>query len=180
MPMVRPNKSLSVVIPAYNEEAYIEKCVTALETVLKDITDDFEIIVVNDGSEDRPAAILECLQRSRPYLVVAHHERNAGLGRTLRFGFARCRKEIAFYSDADLPFDFAELSRALRVMEFKNADVIPSQAVAQAIRQREYPLADRHPWQQCPPPRRPRRRSRRSSEGCSPAGRRVRRSRWAR
>lgn len=124
MSMVRSDRSLSVVIPAYNEEAYIEKCVTALETVLKDITDDFEIIVVDDGSEDRTAAILECLQRSRPYLVVAHHDRNAGLGRTLRSGFARCRKEIAFYSDADLPFDFAELGRALRVMEFKDADVV--------------------------------------------------------
>lgn len=124
MSMVRSNESLSVVIPAYNEEGYIERCVTALETVLKDVTEDFEIIVVNDGSEDRTAAILESLQRSRPYLVVAHHERNEGLGRTLRSGFARCRKEIAFYSDADLPFDFAELSRALRVMEFKDADVV--------------------------------------------------------
>jgi hypothetical protein len=47
-----------------------------------------------------------------------------GLGRTLRTGFARCRKEITFYSDADLPFDFAELARALRVMEFKDAAVV--------------------------------------------------------
>ena len=121
---VRSHKSLSVVIPAYNEEAYIERCVITLEIVLKDLTGDFEIIVVNDGSTDRTAAILECLQRSRPYLVIAHHQRNAGLGRTLRTGFARCRKEITFYSDADLPFDFAELTRALRVMEFKSADVI--------------------------------------------------------
>lgn len=117
-------KSLSVVIPAYNEEAYIERCVIALETVLKDLTDEFEIIVVNDGSEDQTAAVLEGLQRHRPYLVVVHHERNVGLGRTLRSGFARCGKEVAFYSDADLPFDFAELGRALRVMEFKNADVV--------------------------------------------------------
>lgn len=117
-------KSLSVVIPAYNEEGYIERCVTALEAVLKDVAPEFEIIVVNDGSEDGTAAILETLQRHRPYLFVVHHERNAGLGRTLRSGFTRCGKDVAFYSDADLPFDFAELGRALRVMEFKNADVV--------------------------------------------------------
>lgn len=116
--------SLSVVIPAYNEESCIEACVTALETVLNDISDDFEIIVVNDGSADRTAAILESLQPSRPHLVLVHHARNHGLGQTLRSGFSRCRKEVTFYSDADLPFDFFELRRALRVMALKNADLV--------------------------------------------------------
>ena len=91
---------------------YIERCVIALEIVLKDLTGDFEIIVVNDGSTDRTAAILECLQRSRPYLVIAHHQRNAGLGRTLRTRVRPLPQGVAFYSDADLPFDFAEYSRA--------------------------------------------------------------------
>lgn len=117
-------ESLSVVIPAYNEEGYIEKCITTLETVLRGVTDDFEVIVVDDGSRDRTAAILEELGRARPYLVVVRHDRNRGLGAGLRSGFARARKHMTFYSDADLPFDFAELVRAIRVMEFKNADVV--------------------------------------------------------
>ena len=117
-------QSLSVVIPAYNEESCIEACVTALETVLKDISNQFEIIVVNDGSTDRTAAILEDLKRPRPHLMVVHHERNQGLGQTLRSGFSRCRNAVTFYSDADLPFDFFELGRALRVMVLKNADVV--------------------------------------------------------
>src|SRR5438128_7276164 len=104
--------SLSIVIPAYSEEAYIEKCVTSLERVLEKLSDDYEIIVVDDGSRDATAGILERLQRTRPYLVVVHHDRNYGLGRTLRSGFDRCRKEHIFYSDADLPFDFAQLERA--------------------------------------------------------------------
>ena len=116
--------SLSVVIPAYNEEASIEQCVTTLETVLKGITTDFEVIVVDDGSQDRTAAILEELSRTRPHLVAIHHERNRGLGAGLRSGFAQCHKALTFYSDADLPFDFAELVRAIRVMDFKSADVI--------------------------------------------------------
>ncbi|MBZ5557111.1 MAG: glycosyltransferase family 2 protein [Acidobacteriia bacterium] len=117
-------RSLSVVIPAYNEESGIEACVRALETVLKDLCETFEIIVVNDGSTDRTAAILEALKQSRAYLVVVHHERNHGLGQTLRSGFNRCRNEVTFYSDADLPFDFFELGRALRVMTLKNADLV--------------------------------------------------------
>lgn len=78
-----PGHSLSVVIPAYNEEAYVERCITALESVLIDIAADFEIIVVNDGSQDPTAAILESLTRSHHNLVVVHHEKNQGLGRTL-------------------------------------------------------------------------------------------------
>jgi len=117
-------RSISVVIPAYNEELCIEACVTTLESVLSDVSSTFEIVVVNDGSGDRTAEILESLKQSRPYLVVVHHDRNCGLGQTLRSGFDRCRNEVTFYSDADLPFDFAELHRALRVMDFKQADLV--------------------------------------------------------
>lgn len=122
--MTPSTPSLSVVIPAYNEESCIEACVTALEDVLREISEDFEIIVVNDGSRDRTAEIVESLKQSRPYLGVVHHERNRGLGQTLRSGFDRCRNEVTFYSDADLPFDFFELRRALRVMTLKNADLV--------------------------------------------------------
>lgn len=122
--MATRSESLSVVIPAYNEEACIAECIASLETILREVTTDFEVIVVNDGSRDRTAAILEELGRSRPHLVTVHHDRNRGLGAGLRSGFARCRKSVTFYSDADLPFDFAELVRALRVMTFKDADVI--------------------------------------------------------
>lgn len=122
--MTPHNESLSVVIPAYNEEAYVEKCITTLEGVLRDITTDFEIIVIDDCSQDRTAAVLEELSRSRPHLLTVHHARNRGLGAALRSGFERCSKTLTFYSDADLPFDFAELTRAVRVMELKSADVV--------------------------------------------------------
>lgn len=117
-------ESLSVVIPAFDEEASIEKCITTLEVVLREVASDFEVIVVNDASRDRTAAVLDELAASRPHLVTVHHDRNRGLGASLRSGFSRCRKSVTFYSDADLPFDFAELVRALRVMDFKSADVV--------------------------------------------------------
>jgi glycosyltransferase involved in cell wall biosynthesis len=124
LPLTDDAPSLSVVIPAYNEEASIEKCITTLETVLRQITTDFEVIVVDDGSQDRTAQILDELSRSRPHLLAIHHGRNRGLGAGLRSGFAKCSKSLTFYSDADLPFDFAELVRAIRVMQIKSADVV--------------------------------------------------------
>jgi glycosyltransferase involved in cell wall biosynthesis len=122
--MAQHGQSLSVVIPAYNEEAGIEQCITQLETVLRTVTDDFDVIVVDDGSTDRTASILDELGRARPHLVTVHHPVNRGLGAGLRSGFARASKQLTFYSDADLPFDFAELTRALRVVDFKHADVV--------------------------------------------------------
>ncbi len=116
--------SISVVLPAFNEEESLEKCVVALERELARLAGDFEIIVVDDGSTDGTADVLARLASARPYLVILRHERNRGLGQTLRTGFARCGKELVFYSDADLPFDFHELEKALRVREFKDADVV--------------------------------------------------------
>lgn len=116
--------SISVVIPAYNEAECIEKCVVNLERSLKELELDFEIIVVNDASTDRTDQILEGLKASRPYLSVLHQQQNRGLGSALRKGFAQCQKEVSFYSDADLPFDFHELKKALRIMQLKDAHVI--------------------------------------------------------
>lgn len=116
--------SVSVVIPAYNEELYIQKTILCLEKELKNICDDFEIIIVNDASSDGTAGIVKNLQKTRPYVSMITNEKNVGLGGSLRMGFAGASKEIVFYSDADLPFDFFELKRALRIMDMKDADMI--------------------------------------------------------
>jgi len=123
-PMPTRKRSISVVLPAYDEEACLERCVKSLEGVLAEIADDYEIVVVDDGSRDATPRILAELARSRPWLHVERHERNRGLGATLRTGFLACTKDLTFYSDADLPFDFHELRKALRVMELKEADLV--------------------------------------------------------
>lgn len=116
--------SISVVIPAYNEEDYIEKCILHLEIELKRITDDFEIIVSNDGSVDNTSKILHSLKGNRPYLKIVDIPENKGIGYTLRSGFDLATKDVVFYSDADLPFDFSELARAIRVMHLKDAEAV--------------------------------------------------------
>ena len=101
--------SLSVFFPAYNDSATIASLViTALESAAQ-LTADYEVIVVNDGSSDTTGAILQELARVYPQLRIVTHEVNRGYGGALRSGFANASKEIVFYTDGDAQYDPAEM-----------------------------------------------------------------------
>jgi glycosyltransferase involved in cell wall biosynthesis len=116
--------SLSVVFPMYNEEAYLERAVAAAREVLAAVAPDHEIIIVDDGSTDRTGELADALAKADPKIKVLHNERNRRLGGTLRAGYAAASKDLILYSDADLPFDFREVARALRLLDYQQADVI--------------------------------------------------------
>ena len=116
--------SISVVFPMYNEEAYIHRAVAAARAGLAEVTSDHEIIIVDDASTDRTGEMADALAREDPRVKVVHNARNRRLGGTLRAGYAVATKELVLYSDADLPFDFQELPRAVRLLEFQEADVL--------------------------------------------------------
>jgi glycosyltransferase involved in cell wall biosynthesis len=109
MPTSRPAKGLSVFFPAYNDSGTIASLViTALRTA-RGLTSDFEVIVVNDGSADGTAEILDELARTYPEVRVVHHETNRGYGGALRSGFASATRELVFYTDGDAQYDPAEM-----------------------------------------------------------------------
>ena len=114
-----PTPSISAVLPAYNEEALIEQTVLQVEEVLRDLTDDFEIIVINDGSRDRTGAVLAALQERRPDvpLRVVTHPRNRGYGAALASGFDLAGTELIFFTDGDQQFDVEELRLLLPEMD---------------------------------------------------------------
>lgn len=116
--------SISVVFPMWNEEAYVHRAVAAAREALREVTADWEIIVVDDCSTDRTGALADALAREDPRIKVVHNERNRKLGGTLRAGYARATKDLVVYSDADLPFDFKEVARAVRLLEYQQADVL--------------------------------------------------------
>lgn len=116
--------SLSIVIPAYNEEASIKDCILAIQRELPAMGNPYEIIVVDDASTDKTKEILGELSREVCELRVLHHEQNRKLGGSLKTGFEKCQNELVFYSDADMPFDFIELKRAIRIMHLKDADIV--------------------------------------------------------
>jgi glycosyltransferase involved in cell wall biosynthesis len=112
-----PRLSISVFFPAYNDEQSISKMVDGAIEVLRAHCSDFEVIVVNDGSRDGTAAVLETLrQRHAPRLRVVTHPENRGYGAALRSGFAAATKEFVFYTDGDGQYDIQELPRLLPLM----------------------------------------------------------------
>jgi len=101
---------LSIFFPAYNDAGTIGSLVISARQAAQTITDDFEIIVVNDGSADRTAEVADELARQYPEVRVVHHPTNRGYGGALRSGFATATKEFVFYTDGDAQYDPAEMT----------------------------------------------------------------------
>jgi glycosyltransferase involved in cell wall biosynthesis len=110
MPLPATRKpGLTVFFPAYNDSGTIASLViTSLKTARR-LTSDFEIIVVNDGSADATAEIVDELARTYPEVRVVHHERNHGYGAALRSGFAAASRDLIFYTDGDAQYDPSEM-----------------------------------------------------------------------
>lgn len=109
--------SLSVFFPAYNDAPSLPSLLKRTFETLRRVASDFEVIVVNDGSSDETAAVLDELRTQyAPLLRVVTHERNQGYGAALRSGFAAASKEFIFYTDGDSQYDPAELENLLRLV----------------------------------------------------------------
>jgi len=109
--------SLSVFFPAYNDEHTIGGLVRSVFAILPECADDYEVIVVNDGSQDGTGSVLDGLRIEFPdRLRVITHERNRGYGGALQTGFANARKDLVFYTDGDGQYDPAELSALVKRM----------------------------------------------------------------
>lgn len=106
-------RELSVVLPAYNEEANVERVVRSCVAYLQGSMPDYELLVVNDGSRDRTGEILNGLQKELPRLRPLHHPQNRGYGAALRTGFDAATKRFVFYMDGDGQFDISDLDHLL-------------------------------------------------------------------
>jgi glycosyltransferase involved in cell wall biosynthesis len=108
-PVTTSGYRLSIVLPAYNEEANIPEAVARATDVAADVCQDFEIIVVDDGSVDRTGAIVTELAAADPRVRLITHRYNLGYGEALRTGFKAARMDLVFFTDADNQFDLKEL-----------------------------------------------------------------------
>ncbi len=114
--------SISAFFPDYNYEITIQSMIVEMDYILKNISNDYEIIVVNDGSKDDTGCILDNLAKNLSSLRVIHHEKNSGYGGCLKRGFKEAKKEWLFYTDGDGQYDIKQI---FLLLEHKDtADII--------------------------------------------------------
>lgn len=102
--------SISIAIPAFNEEDNLRKSVQALRDAIDDRFRDYEIWIIDDGSTDATGRIADELASADPKIRIVHHPRNLGMGASLRDGFERATMEYVGSYPADGGLDGRSLA----------------------------------------------------------------------
>ena len=128
--MVDQRPSISFFFPAFNDAGTIRWLVEDGFRVLPTLTDDFEIIIVNDGSFDETGPIADELAAQHDEVRVVHHPVNLGYGAALQSGFAAAGKDLIFYTDGDRQFNVGELPKLMA--EIDGAGIVSGYRIARA------------------------------------------------
>jgi len=112
-----PQRSLSIFFPCYDEEANVERSAREAIKAAQLVTDDFEVIIVNDGSKDKTGEIADRLAQEDRRIRVIHHPKNRGYGAALTSGYRAASKDTIFYTDGDLQFDLTEITKLWPLIE---------------------------------------------------------------
>ena len=119
MAYVRPDlppRSLTLFFPCHNEEENVESMAEQAVAAGRGITDDLEVLIVDDGSQDRTGELAAEIAERIPEVRVVSHPVNQGYGAALRSGFQAATKDWVFYTDGDGQFDLSELQGVLAGM----------------------------------------------------------------
>lgn len=113
----RPPLAISLVIPAFNEADVIKEAIAEASESLARLTDDYEVIVVDDGSRDETSGLIQQAVDHDPRIRLIRHPQNRGYGASLRTGFAAATGQLVAFTDADCQFNLNELDRFILLAE---------------------------------------------------------------
>jgi glycosyltransferase involved in cell wall biosynthesis len=142
--MNAPGPELSIVIPAYNEEARLPRTLARIRgyfsahRVLPELAPDFtlgqiEIVIVDDGSQDGTARIAEEWSRQMPQVRLISNGENRGKGYSVRHGILEARGRLALFTDADLSSPIEEIEKLLDALAAGNDVAIGSRALDRSL-----------------------------------------------
>jgi dolichol-phosphate mannosyltransferase len=109
--------ALSFILPAYNEEDFIEDTLGTLEAIIKDKNLPYEIVVVNDGSLDRTLAKAAKYAKRNSHVKVISYDKNIGKGHAVKTGFLESTGDVVVFADSDMEIDLDTISRYLEALE---------------------------------------------------------------
>jgi glycosyltransferase involved in cell wall biosynthesis len=122
--MNKATGKISIIMPAYNEEARLYENILEVGRVLEEDGAPFEIIVVDDGSQDRTLAQAQKAAGEFAHVLVVQYPVNAGKGQALREGFARATGDYVVFLDSDLDLPPGQIRRLLDILEKEGADAV--------------------------------------------------------
>jgi cellulose synthase/poly-beta-1,6-N-acetylglucosamine synthase-like glycosyltransferase len=117
-------RGISIVLPAWNEEAVIADVVESVVFAARRMTPDFEVIVVDDGSTDRTGEVVDDLAEEYPQVRPIHNWPNQGYGGAVVTGFQEAKKELLFFMDSDGQFDIHDLALLIEPLERGEGDIV--------------------------------------------------------
>jgi len=117
-------RSLSIIIPAYNEEKNISRLKTELIPEIRKITSNYEIIIVNDGSKDNTENEIIKLKEFDSKIILISYNPNGGMGYALKRGIEKSSKELTVFLDSDLTFHPSDIFNLLKKFEQDNLDFV--------------------------------------------------------
>ena len=114
-------KKATIIIPVYNSEKYIKRC---MESILSQIDETFEVLLINDGSNDRSEDIIDSYAKKYPGIVRVISKKNEGTAKTRNLGIREARGEFIFFIDNDDFVDDGYFKRFINAIDEKSDIVV--------------------------------------------------------
>lgn len=136
------SKGISVILPAFNEEKNIGQMAVDCLKYLRKLKDDYEIIIVNDGSLDNTGKIVEKIASQNDKVRLVNHQKNQGYGQALKDGFRAAKFDYVFFTDADRQFKLNALDVMLPIAKTGVVDLV----IGYRLKRKDPPLRKFLSW----------------------------------